>query len=232
MKRVIFRQNETNRRRLPPSPDGFGATGQAALIFAVALALRLVAMFVLGDLPISRTPQLDSSAYLGWAGALVNDGSFWPVYPEHAPGYPIFMSVILSAFERFADGGAHPAVDPGRDRLRADRAGGVTDAHASRIPAGRTAAGCLRPADLHRYGDPRGERVHLPVDPGPGPGDGCDRARAGVCRRACAWPRHDRETDRARGGDRVRDRAVVDAHQAARDRRCNWRPASWPARSS
>ncbi len=99
MKRVIFRQNETNRRRLPPSPDGFGATGQAALIFGVALALRLVAMFVLSDLPISRTPQLDSSAYVGWAGALVNNGSFWPVYPEHAPGYPIFMSVILSAFE-------------------------------------------------------------------------------------------------------------------------------------
>ena len=56
-------------------------------------------MFVLGDLPISRTPQLDSSAYVGWAGALVSNGSFWPVYPEHAPGYPIFMSVILSAFE-------------------------------------------------------------------------------------------------------------------------------------
>ncbi len=88
MKRVIFRQNETNRRRL-----------QAALIFGAALALRLVAMFVLSDLPISRTPQLDSSAYVGWAGALVNNGSFWPVYPEHAPGYPIFMSVILSAFE-------------------------------------------------------------------------------------------------------------------------------------
>ena len=87
MKRVIFRQNETNRRRL-----------EAALVFGVALAVRLAAMFVLGDLPISRTPQLDSAAYVGWAGALVNDGSFWPVYPEHAPGYPIFMSVILSAF--------------------------------------------------------------------------------------------------------------------------------------
>ena len=85
MKRVIFRQNET--------------PGQAALIFGVAITLRLVAVFVLGDLPISRTPQLDSAAYVGWAGELVRNGSFWPVYPEHAPGYPIFMSVILAAFD-------------------------------------------------------------------------------------------------------------------------------------
>ena len=72
---------------------------EAALIFGVALALRLVAVFVLGDLPISRTPQLDSSAYVGWAGALVNNGSFWPVYPEHSPGYPIFLSVVLAAVD-------------------------------------------------------------------------------------------------------------------------------------
>jgi 4-amino-4-deoxy-L-arabinose transferase-like glycosyltransferase len=70
-----------------------------AAIFATALGLRLTATLVLGDLPISRTPQLDSSAYLGWAGALVNNGSFWPVYPEHGPGYPIFLSIVLAAFD-------------------------------------------------------------------------------------------------------------------------------------
>lgn len=72
---------------------------QAALIFTVALALRLAATFVLGDLPISRTPQLDSAAYVSWARALVENPWFWPAYPEHAPGYPIFMAAILAIFD-------------------------------------------------------------------------------------------------------------------------------------
>jgi tetratricopeptide (TPR) repeat protein len=50
---------------------------------------------VLGDLPISRTPQLDSAAYVSWARALVADPGFWPAYPEHAPGYPVLMAAIL-----------------------------------------------------------------------------------------------------------------------------------------
>jgi len=70
---------------------------RAAVIFCVAIALRLGAVQALGDLPISRTPQLDSAAYLSWAGALVNDPSFWPVYPEHAPGYPMFLAAVLAA---------------------------------------------------------------------------------------------------------------------------------------
>src|SRR5688572_2495160 len=69
---------------------------QAALIFTAALALRLAAAFVLGDLPISRTPQLDSAIYLNWAKEIVNDPAFWPEYPEHSPGYPMFVALILS----------------------------------------------------------------------------------------------------------------------------------------
>ena len=69
---------------------------QAAVIFVVALAVRLLAAWQLGDLPISRTPQLDSAAYLSWARAIVGDWSFWPAYPEHAPGYPYFLAAILS----------------------------------------------------------------------------------------------------------------------------------------
>ena len=57
--------------------------------------LRVTAALVLGDLPISRTPQLDSAAYVSWARALVADPGFWPAYPEHAPGYPVFMAAIL-----------------------------------------------------------------------------------------------------------------------------------------
>ena len=173
---------------------------------------------MLGDLPISRTPQLDSSAYVGWAGALVNNGSFWPVYPEHAPGYPIFLSVDPRRRRRLADRGAHRPVDPGRNRLRADRASGVADAHATRFPAGRPAARPLRPADLHRYGAARREPLHLPVDPRARSGDARDRPHAGVYRRPGAWPGHDREADRARRGGRVRDRPVTDSHQAARHR--------------
>ncbi|HEX6216187.1 MAG TPA: hypothetical protein VFZ38_15240, partial [Vicinamibacterales bacterium] len=66
------------------------------MIFVSALALRLGAVYVLGDLPISRTPQLDSAIYLNWAKEIVNDPTFWPEYPEHAPGYPYFLAAILS----------------------------------------------------------------------------------------------------------------------------------------
>ena len=62
----------------------------------IALGLRLAAAFVLGDLPISRTPQLDSAAYVAWARALIDNLSYWPAYPEHAPGYPLFMAAVLA----------------------------------------------------------------------------------------------------------------------------------------
>jgi hypothetical protein len=58
---------------------------QTVAILIVALALRLAAVWGLADLPISRTPQLDSAAYLAWARALVDNPAFWPPYPEHAP---------------------------------------------------------------------------------------------------------------------------------------------------
>lgn len=66
------------------------------IIFAVALALRLVAVTTLGDLPISRTPQLDSAAYLSWARAILENWSYSPAYPEHGPGYPYFLAGILA----------------------------------------------------------------------------------------------------------------------------------------
>jgi tetratricopeptide (TPR) repeat protein len=81
-----FRDYEIGRARLL----------QAAIIFAAAIALRFIAVGALGDLPISRTPQLDSAAYLAWARALVDNASYWPAYPEHAPGYPMFLAVVLS----------------------------------------------------------------------------------------------------------------------------------------
>jgi 4-amino-4-deoxy-L-arabinose transferase-like glycosyltransferase len=70
----------------------------AIAVFAVALLLRLVAAWQLGSLPLSRTPQLDSAAYVMWARDIVAGGTAWPAYPEHAPGYPFFVAGILALF--------------------------------------------------------------------------------------------------------------------------------------
>jgi len=67
-------------------------------VFAVALLLRLLAAWQLGSLPLSRTPQLDSAAYVMWAREIVAGGFAWPPYPEHAPGYPFFIAGILAFF--------------------------------------------------------------------------------------------------------------------------------------
>jgi tetratricopeptide (TPR) repeat protein len=65
-------------------------------VFAVALLMRLLAAWQLGSLPLSRTPQLDSAAYVMWAREIVAGGLSWPPYPEHAPGYPFFIAGILA----------------------------------------------------------------------------------------------------------------------------------------
>lgn len=71
----------------------------AIAVFAVALLLRGLAAWQLGSLPLSRTPQLDSAAYLMWAREIVAGGIAWPPYPEHAPGYPFFAAAILWLFD-------------------------------------------------------------------------------------------------------------------------------------
>ena len=64
-------------------------------VFILAFAARLVAVWYLGDLPISRSPQLDSLEYVLWAERIAADGFAWPAYPEHAPGYSFFVAAIL-----------------------------------------------------------------------------------------------------------------------------------------
>ena len=128
MKRVIFRQNEANRGRLI----------QAAAIFFLALAARLAAAFVLGDLPISRTPQLDSAAYVSWARALAADPAFWPAYPEHAPGYPMFMAAILGV-----SGGSLMAV-----RIAQAILGAIGCVLTARVAARTLTPGAFLPAGL------------------------------------------------------------------------------------
>lgn len=71
----------------------------AAIVMATAMGLRLAAINVLGALPLSRSPQLDSLEYLLWAQHLAERGFAWPEYPEHAPGYSFFVSALLWLFD-------------------------------------------------------------------------------------------------------------------------------------
>jgi 4-amino-4-deoxy-L-arabinose transferase-like glycosyltransferase len=92
------------RKRAKPTPaevDTVPASRvlPAIAVFAVALLVRLVAAWQLGSLPLSRTPQLDSAAYVMWARDIVAGGIAWPAYPEHAPGYPFFVAAILALFD-------------------------------------------------------------------------------------------------------------------------------------
>lgn len=65
-------------------------------IFLTALIARLLVLSQLRTLPIWRVPWLDSREYLEWARHIVMQISYWPPYPEHGPGYPYFLSVILA----------------------------------------------------------------------------------------------------------------------------------------
>ena len=51
--------------------------------------------FSLRDVPLWRTPALDSLEYLVWARRILESGFYWPNYPEHAPGYPFLLAALL-----------------------------------------------------------------------------------------------------------------------------------------
>ncbi|HYE88445.1 MAG TPA: tetratricopeptide repeat protein [Vicinamibacterales bacterium] len=81
---------------VPPASAPASRLIPSLAIFVIALLLRLLAAWQLGSLPLSRTPQLDSAAYLMWAREIVAGGVVWPPYPEHAPGYPFFVAAVLA----------------------------------------------------------------------------------------------------------------------------------------
>lgn len=91
---VPRRREQTSVAPASPSPVSLGA-----IVFAVAAVVRLFAAWQLGDLPISRTPQLDSTEYLNWARAIAAGSAAWPPYPAHAPGYPFFLGGLLALFD-------------------------------------------------------------------------------------------------------------------------------------
>jgi Flp pilus assembly protein TadD len=55
----------------------------------------LVAMQV-WDLPIVRTPKLDSFEYVSWARRLAAGDFAWPIVSPHGPGYPFFLAGLLT----------------------------------------------------------------------------------------------------------------------------------------
>jgi Tfp pilus assembly protein PilF/4-amino-4-deoxy-L-arabinose transferase-like glycosyltransferase len=94
-RRVVAAAEPLGDRR----PSRWADCAPAAVVFATALALRIAAVSVLGPLPLSRSPQLDSREYLLWAQHLAERGFVWPEYPEHAPGYSFFLGVLLWMFD-------------------------------------------------------------------------------------------------------------------------------------
>jgi cytochrome c-type biogenesis protein CcmH/NrfG len=66
------------------------------VVFIVALAVRLVVAAQLWDLPLVRTPKLDSGEYLAWARRIASGDFAWPVVSPHAPGYPLFLAALLT----------------------------------------------------------------------------------------------------------------------------------------
>ena len=73
-----------------------GATAVCASVFLVALAIRLIAARELWQLPLVRTPKLDSAEYLSWARRLAAGDFSWPVVSQHGPGYPLFLAAWLA----------------------------------------------------------------------------------------------------------------------------------------
>ncbi|MCU1245604.1 MAG: yrrB 6, partial [Acidobacteria bacterium] len=80
----------------PPPRRGWLAP---ASVFLVALVLRLVAARELSELPLFRTPQLDSREYLDWARVIASGDLTLPGALPHGPGYAWFLALLLRLFD-------------------------------------------------------------------------------------------------------------------------------------
>ena len=69
----------------------------ALIVFLTAAIARIAIAASLWDLPIVRTPKLDSAEYLAWARRLAAGDWAWPVVAQHGPGYPVFLAGLLAA---------------------------------------------------------------------------------------------------------------------------------------
>ncbi len=67
-----------------------------ALVFASASVVRLAVAAATADLPIVRTPKLDSAEYVSWAHRMAEGNFSWPAVSAHGPGYPLFLAGIFA----------------------------------------------------------------------------------------------------------------------------------------
>ncbi len=81
----------------PPGARAFGA-GDAALVFGVALALRLIHLAYVADMPFVEVPIVDAKAYDEW-GQRIAAGDWWgdQVFYQ-APLYPYFLGSFYAVF--------------------------------------------------------------------------------------------------------------------------------------
>jgi Flp pilus assembly protein TadD len=70
--------------------------GIVALVFASASILRLAVAATTADLPIVRTPKLDSAEYVSWARRMADGNFMWPAVSAHGPGYPLFLASMFT----------------------------------------------------------------------------------------------------------------------------------------
>jgi Flp pilus assembly protein TadD len=95
------RADAAHRRRLNSVPTSSTAVSWGwrsfLIVFGVAAAMRLLVAFQVWDLPLVRTPKLDSFEYVSWARRLAAGDFSWPIVSQHGPGYPFFLAALLTA---------------------------------------------------------------------------------------------------------------------------------------
>jgi hypothetical protein len=93
------RSTAPKRNAGPPGTTGGGFLEAPWLlplaIFVLAAGVRLAVLSTLWNLPLVRTPKLDSAEYLSWALRLAAGDGAWPVVAQHGPGYPFFLAALL-----------------------------------------------------------------------------------------------------------------------------------------
>jgi Flp pilus assembly protein TadD len=84
--------------RAPSPRDAGGPSSRAtiAIVFASAAVVRLLVAASTADLPLVRTPKLDSSEYVSWARRMADGNFAWPAVSAHGPGYPLFLAGIFA----------------------------------------------------------------------------------------------------------------------------------------
>src|SRR6266851_3158356 len=97
----MARSRSTSRRTATPRPAvGVAQPARSLLLAALGLAaaafaLRCVAIAEIDQLPLIRSPQLDSLEFLSWAREIVNGNPQWPAPPTHGPTYPYVLAFLL-----------------------------------------------------------------------------------------------------------------------------------------